>query len=162
MQGLEPGALNFNDAIVQESLTNQPTPGMLAEVRRAARAAAHAWPGWAACTAAPGGQLWPCTPACTRCDAAAVASTELRPLRRPAAVQVHSIVQEALQEVPTGPDAPSLRMAPLQPGLGGEAVMMSGMESEELSSYLTSGTMGSPGANLTSGAASRKPPVSAP
>lgn len=32
MQGLEPGALNFNDAIVQESLANQPTPEMLAEV----------------------------------------------------------------------------------------------------------------------------------
>ncbi len=32
MQGLEPGALNFNDAIVQESLANQPTAGMLAEV----------------------------------------------------------------------------------------------------------------------------------
>lgn len=33
MQGLEPGALNFNDAIVQESLANQPTAEMLAEVR---------------------------------------------------------------------------------------------------------------------------------
>jgi serine/threonine-protein kinase SRK2 len=32
MQGLEPGALNFNDAIVQESLANQPTAEMLAEV----------------------------------------------------------------------------------------------------------------------------------
>ena len=75
-------------------------------------------------------------------------------------------MEEALQEVPSGPGAPSaaaLRMAPLQPGLGGEAVMMSGMESEELSSYLTSGTMGSP-QNLTSGTLSpgRKPPVSAP
>ena len=36
MQGLEPGALNFNDAIVQESLANQPTPEMLAEVGAAA------------------------------------------------------------------------------------------------------------------------------
>ena len=31
-QGLEPGALQFNDAIVQESLANQPTQAMLDQV----------------------------------------------------------------------------------------------------------------------------------
>ncbi|EFN57457.1 hypothetical protein CHLNCDRAFT_142950 [Chlorella variabilis] len=84
MQGLEPGALNFNDAIVQESLANQPTAEMLAEV--------------------------------------------------------HSIVEEALQEVPSltglgqqpnGPDQ-------LQQSGGEDGGPHLMMESEELSSYLTS------------------------
>lgn len=48
MLGLEPGALNFNDAIVQESLANQPTRSMLAEVRAG-------WVGWGRRCAA---KLW--------------------------------------------------------------------------------------------------------
>ncbi|KAL4425749.1 hypothetical protein ABPG75_009765 [Micractinium tetrahymenae] len=79
MQGLEPGALNFNDAIVQESLANQPTPEMLAEV--------------------------------------------------------HSIVQEALNEPPDA-DGQGQQQQPPQPRGQGDMLV-----SEELSSYLTSGTL---------------------